>query len=127
MVNNVMTQEERQEEELTEAARQNLQRIAELRQNQSPYIKLQPSEKRILRFNAEKIEPVERDFNGTKTLRFQYTVTDPNEGSNSKERYLTVSKRTSEEIDAYLAEQKTLLRIHRFGAGKDTRYSVSSA
>jgi hypothetical protein len=38
-----MTQENKQEEELTEAARQNLERIAELRQNQSPYIKLQPS------------------------------------------------------------------------------------
>lgn len=121
-----MTQENKQEEELTEAARQNLERIAELRQNQSPYIKLEPSEKRILRFNAEKIEPVERDFNGTKTLRFQYSVTDPNEGSDSKERFLTVSKRTSEEIDAYLVEGKTLLRIQRFGTGKDTRYGISS-
>jgi hypothetical protein len=80
-----------------------------------------------LKFDAEKIEPVETDFNGNKTTKFQYTTTDPNEGGNPKERYLTVSKRTSEEIDAYLLEGKTLLRIQRFGAGKDTRYSVSSA
>jgi hypothetical protein len=122
-----MTQQNEQEEQVSEEGRQNLKRIAELRQNDSLYIKLQPSEKRILEFDAEKIEPVETDFNGKKTTRFQYTVTDANEGSNPKERYLTVSKRTSEEIDAYLLEGKTSLRIQRFGAGKDTRYSISSA
>jgi hypothetical protein len=73
------------------------------------------------------IEPVETDFNGNKTTRFQYTVTDPNEGSNPREKYFTVSKRTSEEIDSYLLDGKSLLKIHRFGGGQDTRYSVSSA
>jgi hypothetical protein len=76
-----MTQQHKEEEQLSEVAQQNLKRNAELRQRDSLYIKLQPSEKRILKFDPEKIEPVETDFNGNKTTKFQYTVTDPNEGS----------------------------------------------
>ena len=53
-------------------------------------------------------------------------VTDPNNGSN-QEKYLEVGKRASEDIDVYLSEGKTLLKIQRFGLGKDTRYHVTSA
>ena len=44
-------------------------------------------------------------INGRKTQRYQYTVTEPNNSSsNQEEKYLTVGKRTSEEIDSYLME-----------------------
>jgi hypothetical protein len=112
-------------ESLSPKAKENLQRNAELKQD-SKFIKLQPGEKRVLQFNAEKIEQIEAEFNGRKTQRYQYTVIEPN-SNDSQEKYLEVGKRTSEDIDAYLSEGKTLLKIQRFGLGKDTRYHVIPA
>ena len=57
--------------------------------------------------------------------RFQYTIQDPN--NPDYEKYWTVSKRTSEQIDAYLSEGHSLLKIHRIGAGKETRYNIMPA
>ena len=39
----------------------------------------------------------------------------------------TVSKRLSEQLDTFLSEGHTLLRIQRVGSGKDTRYYVIPA
>ena len=82
--------------------------------------------KKTLKFNPEAIDQTVADFNGKKTLRYQYTVVEQDSGSVS-EKYLTVGKRTSEEIDTFLLEGQTLLKIQRFGLGKDTRYHVSAA
>jgi len=57
----------------------------------SKYIKLQLREKMVLQFDPKKIEQTEAEFNGRKTQRYQYTVTDPNSGS-YQEKYLTVDK-----------------------------------
>jgi hypothetical protein len=80
----------------------------------------------VLKFDPEKIEPVEAEFSEKKTQRYRYTVTDPNNGS-KQEKCLEVGKRTSEDIDGYLREGQTLMRIQRFGLGKDTRYHVTPA
>jgi hypothetical protein len=82
--------------------------------------------KKVYKFDPEKIEQVEAEFNGKKSQRYRYTVRDPNDSSN-QEKFLEVGKRTSEDIDAYLSEGKTLLKIQRFGLGKDTRYHVIPA
>ena len=60
--------------ELSTKARENLQRNAEVRQRDNKFIKLQPGEKKILQIFPEKIEQVEAEFNGKKTVRFRYTV-----------------------------------------------------
>src|SRR5215813_3243547 len=99
---------------------------AELRDKDNKFIKIQPSEKPVLEINPEKIEQVEREFNGKKSQGYRYTVIDPNNGS-KREKYLEVGKRTSEDIDAYLVQGHTLLKIQRFGLGKDTRYHVTLA
>jgi hypothetical protein len=112
--------------ELSPKAKENLKRNAELREKDNKFIKLQPSEKRVLEFNPEKIEPVEKEFNGKKAQSYRYTVTDPNNGS-KQEKYLDVGKRTSEDIDGHLIEGHTLLKIQRYGLGKETRYNVSLA
>jgi hypothetical protein len=111
---------------LSPKAKENLQKNAQLRQQDNKFVKLQPSEKKVYQFDPEKIEQVEAEFNGKKSQRYRYTVTDPSDSSN-QEKYLEVGKRTSEDIDAYLSEGKTLLKIQRFGLGKDTRYHVTSA
>lgn len=113
-------------EDLSDKAKENLARNAESRQKDSKFIKLQPNEKRVYKFNPEMIEQVETEFNGKKSLRYRYTVIDSSNGTN-QQRYLDVGKRTSEDIDAYLNEGKTVIKIQRFGLGIDTRYHVASA
>jgi hypothetical protein len=110
---------------LSPKAKENLQRNAERRQKDNKFVKLQPGEKKVYQFNPEKIEQVEAEFNGKKSQRYRYTVTDPH--NSNQEKYLEVGKRTSEDIDAYLSEGQALLKIQRFGLGKDTRYHVTPA
>ena len=104
---------------------QNLQRNAELRNKDSKFFNPQPGEKSIWMFNAEKIQPVEKEFDGKKVQRFQYDIKDPN--NPDYEKYWTVSKRTSEQIDALLSEGHSLLKIQRIGTGKETRYNIMPA
>jgi hypothetical protein len=80
---------------------------------------------RILHFDPEMIEPLDVEFEGKKSIRYQYTVTDPKEPEKSK--YFTLSKRNSALIDTYLAEGQSILKIHRIGAGKDTQYAITPA
>jgi hypothetical protein len=110
---------------LSPKAKEILQRNAELRQRDSKFIKIEPGQKKILKFNPEKIEQVEAEFNGKKSMRFRYTVIE--EGSTDQEKYLEVGKRTSEDIDSFLGEGATRLKVQRFGSGTDTRYHVISA
>ena len=111
--------------ELSEKAKENLERIAESRKKDSKFVRLEPGEKTTLHFDAEKIEPVDVEFEGKKSIRYQYTVFDTNEPEKSK--YFTVSKRNSALIDTYLAEGQSILKIHRIGAGKDTQYAITPA
>jgi hypothetical protein len=111
--------------ELSEKAKENLERIAESRKKDSKFIRLEPGEKTTLHFDPEKIEPVDVEFEGKKSIRYQYTVSDTNEPE--KPKYFTVSKRNSALIDTYLAESQSVLKIHRIGAGKDTQYAITPA
>ena len=117
-----MTNQNQQQQELSEKARQNLQRNAELRNKDSKFFNPQPGEKSIWIFDAEKIQPVEKEFDGKKVQRFQYIIQDPN--NSDYEKYWTVSKRTSEQIDAFLSQGHRLLKIQRIGTGKETRYNI---
>ena len=110
--------------QLTEQAIENLQRNAELREKDSKFLTIQPNQKIVLKFDAEKIEPTESELDGKKVRRFQYVVTDPD---SSLEKIWPVSKRTSEQIDAFLIEGHTLLKIQRVGSGKETRYHIMPA
>jgi Fe-S cluster assembly iron-binding protein IscA len=74
---------------LTEKAKENLERIAESRKKDSKFVRLEPGEKITLHFDPEKIEPVDVEFEGKKSIRYQYTVADPNEPE--KPKYFTVS------------------------------------
>jgi len=112
--------------ELTEKAKENLQRNEESRNKESIYVKLQPGEKITWQFDPEKIDQVELEFDGKKNRRYQYAVINPDE-PDQQEKYFTVSKRASVVIDTYLAEGVSILRVHRIGAGKDTQYLITPA
>jgi len=59
----------------------------------------------------EKIELVDVEFEGNKSIRDQYTLSDPSEPEKSK--YFKVSKRNSAPIDTYLAEGQSILKISK--------------
>jgi hypothetical protein len=110
--------------EISQKAKENLRRNEELRRSSSKFQTVQPGEKFLGLFDPEKMEPVEQEFDGKKVQRFQYTVKDPNTG---QEKYWVVSKRTSEQVDAFLIEGHNLLKIQRLGSGNDTRYTILAA
>ena len=112
--------------ELSEKAKENLRRNEESRKKDSKYVRLQPGEKTTLHFDPEKMEPVEVEFEGKKNTRYQYAVTDPNEPE-QQQKFFTVSKRNSVQIDTYLAEGQSILKVDRIGAGKDTQYIIRPA
>ena len=57
-------------------------------ERQSGYVKLQAGEERTFRFNPDKIELVDNEFNGKKTKRVEYKVTDPdNEDDEGEKRF----------------------------------------
>jgi hypothetical protein len=58
-------------------------------------------------------------------MRFRYTVIE--EGTDNQEKYLEVGKRTSEDIDSFLLEGVSKLKVQRFGSGTDTRYHILAA
>ena len=110
--------------QLSEQAKRNLERNAELRNIDNKFLSIQPGAKIELLFDPERIEVVEREFDGKRVQRFQYTVKDTN---TDREKIWTVSKRVSEQLDAFLGEGHTLLKIQRVGLGRDTRYYVIPA
>jgi hypothetical protein len=114
----VMTIDMTQTTELSEEAKQIIQRNIEARQQSSKFVKLQPGEKKVLLFVPEKTEQIDADFNGKKSLRFRYAVL---EEDSDQEKYFEVSKRTSEDIDTFLMEGHIRLKISRSGSGVDTR------
>jgi hypothetical protein len=111
---------------LSKTALEKLRKNAESRQNANKYMKLEAGEKKTLKFNPEVIDQRVVDFNGKKTTRYEYAVIEHG-SNNNQEKCLSVGKRTSEEIDAFLSEGQVLLKIQRFGLGKETRYHVSAA
>lgn len=49
------------------------------------------------------------------------------DGTSDEEKHLEVGKRTSEDIDSFLMEGATKLKVQRFGSGTYTRYHITAA
>ena len=109
---------------LSDTAKENLRRNAELRNKGSKFLSFQPDEKKVLLFDPEKIKPVEREFDRKMVQKFDYTV---KEVSTDQEKIWPVGKTISEQIDSFLSEGHTLLRIQRVGLDKETRYHIIPA
>jgi hypothetical protein len=63
--------------QVSEQAQTVFQRIENEREKQSKFIKLQSGETRVIQFNPEKVKISEDEFEGKKTKRVHYEVTDP--------------------------------------------------
>jgi hypothetical protein len=107
--------------ELSKKAEENLSRNAQLRKKEGKFINLDPEEMTILQFDAEKIEPVMREFDGERSTRYQYIVI-----RDGQEKIFESNSPTSRKIDLQLRNGNTLLEIKRLGSGKQTRYIINS-
>jgi hypothetical protein len=108
--------------QLSEAARQNLERNTELWRAESQYVKLEDGEERVLQFNPERIKQVEGQYG----VRIQYLLIDPNYADKGEKKF-EAGKQTSRDIDTQLRQGIRLLKIKRLGKGTDTKYSVAPA
>jgi hypothetical protein len=108
-------------QQISEEAKQKLEQNAQLWKETSEFVNLDDQEIRILKFNPERIKIVEGQYGP----RIQYAVIDPNYPD--KEKKFEQGKTTSKEIDKYLKQGHTVLKIQRIGGGKDTKYSVQPA
>lgn len=108
---------------ISEKANKNLGRNEEARRRSSKYIRLIDQESIALQFNPEKIDITYMEFEGKRSLKFVYVVTEPTNSTFT--RYFTANSRTSEDIDRCLSEGHTLLKIQRRGNGIYTRYLIS--
>ena len=115
-------QQNQQAQELSEIARRNLDSNTELWKAESKYIRLEPGETTVLKFDPEKIKHVEGQYGP----RIQYSVIDPNYSDKGEKKFET-GKLTSKQIDSLLRQGKTLLKITRQNEGKETTYNVESA
>jgi hypothetical protein len=109
-------------QQISEAARKNLESNKELWKSESKYIKLEAEETVVLQFNPEKIKHVDGQYG----VRIQYTVINPNYSDKGEKKFET-GKTTSKQIDSLLGQGKTTLKITRQGEGKETSYIVEAA
>ena len=111
---------------LSEKARENLRRNAQLRLTRkgNRLLILKDGEETVRIFDPEQIELQEIDYkgNGEKIRKFDYATTDPN---TAEIQTFRVSTKTSGDIDALLAEGYRLLKVRREGSSKKTRYYVT--
>ena len=114
-------------QEISEIAKQKLQHNEDLRKKSSKFYKLDAGQKAVLLFNPEKIEERKEKFGENEEVvqRFYYTIQDPNNPGYEQE--WSVSKRTSQQIDALLMEGYTLLKVERKNSGMQTSYIITPA
>jgi small-conductance mechanosensitive channel len=108
---------------LTEKAMMNMQRNQLARNKASIYARLEDSEERMYEFDPEDIQIIERVFDGQKKLRFEYAVKD----ELGNRQILVACKNTNKNIDRFLMEGTTFLKIKRVGTRIDTSYYVTNA
>jgi hypothetical protein len=108
---------------ISEKANKNLNRNEEVRRRNSKYIVLVNDESIVLKFDPEKIDIKQSEFEGKRSLQFVYAVIEPSDSTFM--RYFSANTRTSKAIDRCLNEGHILLKIQRRGIGIHTQYLVS--
>jgi len=87
----------------------------------SNFFKIQPGEKKVLKFDEHKIAIVDAEFDGKKKKRVRYTVVDPN--APFEEKSWEISPGHAAQLNALLRKNFMVVEITRHGGGRDTRYT----
>ena len=97
--------------------------VEALAASQSKFIRIQPGQTVVLRFDKTRFKPVEREIKGRKSKAVEYTVITPD----NQEKVLTLSLQWALALNALLKEGYTNIRVSRRGAGLDTNYTFVPA
>jgi hypothetical protein len=138
-MSNKTQQQAAKEDDKAAKIKRNLERMREAREQEggNDFFKMKAGDKTILEFTGD-FEAVPREFpekdqNGevvkdekgnpkmVKRIRYEYQVIDYNNRDKGVQTW-PVSKNVSKNIDEFLAEQFTVLKVHREGADMGTKY-----
>jgi len=112
------------ESPFSEETQKKFDQIEDECQRTTKYIKLQSGETRVLKFNPEKFDLRDDEFEGKKTKRVFYSVIDPKlelEG----EKQLPMSLTNSRAINELLKKRLNVIEIKRMGADRNTKYTFT--
>lgn len=96
------------------------EQIEKAAQAQSKFLKIQPGQTTILKFDANKIQLVDRQIEDRKSKAVQYTVINVNDG---QEKILTLSLSWALNLNELLKAGYTAIKVSRRGSGLDTSYN----
>ncbi len=87
---------------------------------QSRFIKIESGQSVVLYFDPNRISLVDREINGKKSKAVQYDVIEVDTGA---EKTLTLSLSWARQLNEFLKNGYSALRITRRGSGFDTQYT----
>jgi hypothetical protein len=96
------------------------QQIEQAAQAQSKYMKIQPGQTVVLKFDANKLQLVDREIENRKSKVVQYVVISVNDG---QEKILTLSLSWALNLNELLKAGYTTIKVSRRGSGLDTSYN----
>jgi hypothetical protein len=96
----------------------NIEKLGKLLNKDSKYIRIEPNNRRTLRFDLSKtIEEVDKEYNGKTFKQYRFYVIEDN-----TEKVLDVGKTSAQAIFDKFNEGYKVLDIGRIGSGIGTRY-----
>lgn len=104
----------------TSTPNQIFEQIEQAAQAQSRFLKIQPGQTVVLKFDANKIQLVDRQIEDRKSKAVQYTVINVNDG---QEKILTLSLSWALNLNELLKAGYTSIKVSRRGGGLDTSYN----
>jgi hypothetical protein len=107
-----------------ELMKNNISEMQKILDSSGQYVSIGVGGKTVLQFLPEKgITQVEKEYNGQKLKKVRFIVKDVNSGINANaDKFFDVGKRSARPILKKLEAGHRMLKIERFGEGKDTLY-----
>ena len=96
------------------------QQIEQAAQAQSKYMKIQPGQTVVLKFDANKLQLVDREIENRKSKAVQYVVISVNDG---QEKILSLSLSWALNLNELLKAGYSTVKVSRRGSGLDTSYN----
>ena len=104
----------------TSTPNQIFEQIEQAAQAQSKYLKIQPGQTMVLKFDANKIQLVDREIENRKSKAVQYTVLNVNDG---QEKILSLSLSWALNLNELLKAGYMNIKVNRRGSWLDTSYN----
>lgn len=96
------------------------EQIEQAAQAQSKYMKIQPGQTVVLKFDPNKLQLVDREIENRKSKAVQYVVISVNDG---QEKILTLSLSWALNLNELLKAGYTTIKVSRRGSALDTSYN----